>query len=112
MVTLCRVTPAGRWKMTDAKADIRAEIADLLKIEVLTATNSGTYGASEACRKTGTGDPAFATRNEYETVAGAKRSTGPDADSIPGYMRPIGAAEMHDLRLRLADLRRELRSTK
>lgn len=44
---------------------IRTEISALLAVEHLVQTNSGTFGPHEACRKVGTGDPAFATRNVY-----------------------------------------------
>lgn len=96
--------------MTDTIESLREEIRDLERVEHMIETNSGTFGAQEACRKVGTGDPMFATRNVYETVAGVRRETGPDADDAPGYMRSINRAALSDGRKLLADLRRQLRA--
>lgn len=93
-------------------SEIRAEIKTVEAIEVHVETNQGTYGAGEACRKVGCGDPAFANREVYETVGGTRRETGPDEARAPGYMRQIGREELSDLRKRLAELRRELRSAR
>lgn len=95
---------------TATKDSIQAEINALLRVEHMIETNDGTYGASEACRKVGSGDPAFATRRVYETVGGSRRSTGPDEADAPGYMRKINAEDMKADRKRLADLRAALRS--
>ena len=94
------------------REQIEAEIRDLARVEFLIETNSGTFGAAEACRKIGTGDPAFATRNVYETVGGNKRSTGPDEDDAPGRMRRINADSMSEYRGRLDRLKKLLRKTK
>lgn len=87
---------------------LKREIDAISRVEVHLETNQGTYGAGEACRKVGTGDPHFANREVYETVGGKRRSTGPDADDAPGRMRLIGTEEMSRLRKRLADLRAAL----
>ena len=60
-----------------------------LAADVLIATNSGTFGAAEACRKVGTGDQAFATRNVYQRLDGTIYATGPNEDDAPGRMRRI-----------------------
>jgi hypothetical protein len=97
---------------TRTKAEIQAEIANLEKIEVHVETNQGTYGASEACRKVGTGDPAFANREVYETVGGVRRETGPDEDEAPGRMRKIGHESLSRYRKQLATLKVELKRAK
>ena len=96
--------------------DLRREIAALEAVEVHVSTNQGTYGALEACRKIGSGDPRFANREVYETVGGARRETGPDEDCAPGRMRQINRqllagkrAELSQLRSRLGKMLREAR---
>ncbi len=86
---------------------LNQEIEELKAVEVHVATNSGTFGATEACRKCGSGDPRIATRNVYETVGGTRRETGPDEDSAPGRMRKLNGEEMKGLRKRLAALRKQ-----
>lgn len=105
--------------MTTRTADeIRNEIAEMLAVEVCVGHNEGTYGAVEACRKCGCGDPWFANRHEYETVGGDKRSTGPDREvgaswrHMPGRMQYGGRARLAEYRKQLADLRAELRSAR
>lgn len=97
---------------TRTREEIRTEIAELLTIEVCVGHNEGTYGAAEACRKCGSGDPRFANRHEYETVGGEKRSTGPDLDQMPGRMLYGGKARLAEYRQQLASLRAELRSAR
>ena len=97
---------------TRTKDEIRAEIDNLMKIEVHVDTNQGTYGATEAVRKGGCGDPRFADREVYETVGGDKRETGPDADHASGRMRPIGSKTLSDYRKQVAALRAEMRKAK
>lgn len=92
-----------------ATITIRAEIEALRGVEYLIETNSGTFGAGEASRKMRTSDPAFATRNVYETVGGSRRVTGPDEDRAPGRMRAISRAALSADRKRLADLIRQAR---
>lgn len=90
---------------------ILAEIEAVQKIEHHVETNEGTYGAVEACRKVGSGDPAFANRQVYETVAGERRATGPDEEDAPGRMRQLNRDSLAADRRRVADLRAELRRT-
>lgn len=95
------------------KLQIESEIKTISLIEVHMETNSGTFGNSEACRKVGTGDPAVATRNVYEVVgSGQRRATGPDEEDAPGRMRTIGVAEMKEYRVKLAELKKLLRTVK
>lgn len=89
--------------------EIYDEIEALERIEVHIATNQGTYGATEAGRKCGTGDPRFANREIYETVGGKRRETGPDAEDMPGRLRWINQEQMSRLRSELADLRKRAR---
>jgi len=89
-------------------ANIRDEIKALESVEYLVETNQGTYGAQESCRKVGTGDPASADRNVYETVGGRRRETGPGEDRAPGYMRQINRDSLSADRKRLADLHKSL----
>lgn len=85
----------------------REEIALLRDAEYHTQTNSGTYGAQEAFRKVGTGDPHFADRDVYETVGGRVRSTGPAADRAPGYTRYLDAGQLKAARELLTRLEAE-----
>jgi hypothetical protein len=98
--------------MTTTKAQLQAEIDTLLRIDVHVRTNQGTYGASEAARKVGSGDPRFANREEYETVAGSKRASGPDEDDAPGRMRDIGSRTLIEYRAKVAALRQQMRAAK
>lgn len=105
------ISPNRRLAIIGEERDrLLAEIRELESREYLVATNQGTYSAQEACRKVGTGDPAFADRNVYETVGGKKRTTGPDHDDAPGRMRefPGNRQDMGADRKRLAELRKEL----
>jgi hypothetical protein len=88
--------------------DCLAAIRTLEATEVHVETNQGTYGAAEACRKVGTGDPAHGNREVYETVGGTRRATGPDEDRAPGRMRRINAETLADYRKQLAAWRRAL----
>jgi hypothetical protein len=94
---------------TDRIEALAREIAALAAIEHCVETNSGTYGAAEARRAVGCGDPQFADRNIYETVGGARRETGPDAKDAPGRMRRLNRDALAADRRRLAALREELR---
>lgn len=95
-----------------SRAEIRAEIANLEKIEVHVETNQGTYGPTEAARKVGTGDPACANREVYETVGGTRREKGPSEEDAPGRMREINRTALAEYRTRLAELRKALRAAK
>jgi hypothetical protein len=88
-------------------AQLAKQCDELARREVHVETNQGTYGANEACRKVGTGDPAFANREVYETVGGTRRETGPDANDAPGRMRKIGYDALRSLRAELKKLRSE-----
>ncbi len=66
--------------------EIQADINELRAVEYAVASNQGTYGAAEAGRKVGCGDPQFADRFIYETVGGNRRATGPDEADMPGRM--------------------------
>jgi len=92
--------------------DLQREIDSLLRVEVHVETNQGTYGATEAGRKVGTSDPAFANREVYETVAGTRRETGPSEERAPGRMRRVNAGQMSRLRADLKHLRTRLREIK
>jgi len=98
-------------KTTNA-ARIDSEIRRIEAVEVHVATNDGTYGAVEAGRCCGSGDPRFATRDMYETVAGATRETGPTAARMPGRLRWIGSEQLRDLRKQVGALRRSLRGAR
>lgn len=92
---------------------LEKQIRDLESTEIHVETNQGTYGATEACRKVGCGDPAFADRDVYETVGGGRRrERGPSEDRAPGRMRRINSEAMADLRRKLADLREQLRKAR
>jgi hypothetical protein len=97
---------------TRTKAEIQKEIANLEKIEVHVATNQGTYGGNDAARKIGSGRPAHANREVYETVAGRVRTTGPGEDAAPGRMRQINGRQLTDYRRQVAALRAELRQAR
>ncbi len=94
------------------KNEIQSEIETLSRVEHLVETNQGTYGSREAASKVGTGDPAFAERNVYETVGGSRRATGPSEDLSPGLRRRINSGVMSRDRERLAALKAALRSAK
>lgn len=100
--------------MTMTKKDradsIRREIVDIERVEVHVETNQGTYSGADAVRKCGTGDPAYANREVYETVGGSVRTTGPSEDCAPGYMRDCGRSRLSALRRRVAALRAALRN--
>lgn len=72
-------------------------------------TNQGTYGAHEACRKCGCGDPHFANREVYMKADGETYETGPGDGRYPGYMRKIGYESLREVREELKGLRTRLR---
>lgn len=74
--------------MNTTISNIQTQIEELANREILVETNDGTYGAQEACRCVGTGDPAFATYRVYQRVGGGKpRIVGCDRERAPGYAR-------------------------
>ena len=54
---------------------------------MLIETNAGTFGAGEACRAVGTGDPAFATYWIFMRPDGSRRIVGCDPRRAPGRAR-------------------------
>ena len=93
---------------TTTRRDLEQEAEALALVEYCVQTNEGTYGATEAGSKVGTGDPRFANRKVYETVGGTRRETGPDEQRAPGRMRSINRDALSADRKRLADLRRQI----
>ena len=87
--------------------DIFAEI-ETLKAPAWIATNQGTYGAEEACRKCGSGDPQFANREVYENLDGTQYATGPDEEDAPGYMHPRSHIPAHVRREKIAALEAQI----
>ena len=87
------------------------QIAALEADEYMIETNQGTYGAAEARRKVGCGDPHFANRDVYETVGGTRRERGPDEADAPGRMRKFAnnVAELKGKRKTLNAMRKERR---
>lgn len=89
--------------------EIETEIKSLQRKEYLIASNAGTYSPMEARRAVGSGDPAVATRNIYETVGGLKRSTGPRAEIAPGRMLSLSSRALGEDRKRVTDLQKMLK---
>jgi hypothetical protein len=90
---------------------IERRIAEL-SADTLAETNQGTYGAAEAARKVGTGDPAHADYRVYESLDGTRRVAGCDPARAPGRARRLRAdsavarrAEVGRLRTLADDLR-------
>lgn len=93
---------------------LEIEANELAAMECLVETNSGTFGATEACRKTGSGDAG-----EYKIFArvgdGKRRVVGYDPANAPGYARHFGTdlsdkqAKLRTLRSRIAALRKSSR---
>lgn len=94
--------------MTTTKNDLQKEIAALAATEIAVETNEGTYGAAEACRAIGTGDPRHANYTIWERVGdGKRRVQGCDPQRAPGRARRIGFTDLAESRKRLAALRRQ-----
>jgi hypothetical protein len=66
---------------------LEARAAELSTRWILVATNEGTFGATEALRACGTGDPAFASYRTYARISGARKHEGADPKSAPGRPR-------------------------
>lgn len=80
--------------------DLKNQATELALREVLTETNSGTYGPAEAFLAVGVGNPAFADYYVYTRVGdGRERRVGCGEDA-PGYPRRFRDA--------LAEAQREL----
>jgi hypothetical protein len=108
--TVIRTPPTAEEKREGAVAELEAEAEALASVEYLVETNQGTYGAGEARRKVGVAEPHFADRDVYETVGGARREMGCDADRMPCRVRRCNRAALAADRKRLAELRREIRN--
>ena len=83
------------------------EAADALaEVEHVVESNAGTYGATEAHRARGSGDPRYSNWRVYMTVGGRRRTEG-DPDGAPG--RALRHYDRHaaDLR-RLAAMRKQI----
>jgi hypothetical protein len=98
---------------TTKTAAMEAEAKALANEQVMVATNQGTYGQAEACRKIGTGDPQFANCDIYETVGDAPM-TNADIEAKwngVGRMR-IFRDTIIAKRARLTELRRQIRESR
>ena len=86
--------------------ELKTRIDELAEMEILVETNAGTYGADEAHRAIGVGDPQFADYRIFERVGDGQRTTyGCEPTRAPGRARKIGRAEINDRRAELARLR-------
>ncbi len=86
------------------------KLQDLYMTEVLIETNEGTFGAEEAMRKIGTGDPTFCTYRTYIRVGdGRQRTEGLDPAKAPGRARPLGWRQLRSLRSQLRALEAAMR---
>jgi hypothetical protein len=89
--------------------ELQKAAKELANSWVLVATNSGTFGAAEAHRAVGCGEPRFATVRIYEQVGtGVRRVEGPDPDMAPGYIRRF-TGEIAEKQRQLAEMRRAIR---
>lgn len=92
------------------KVELERQAKELAATWVLVGTNQGTYGAADACRAIGTGDPRHADCNIYEQVGtGERRVDGPDIDAAPGRIRRFNS-ELATKQAALAELRRQIRA--
>ena len=96
---------------TTEQQELTEAIARMLDDEYVVETNEGTFGAAECCRKTGCGDPQFGHYTIYERLDGHRRVVGCEPKKAPGYPRRF-RDEINAARKQLAELRRELRSTR
>lgn len=92
------------------KATIQAEIDALTSQEFAVETNEGTYGAAEAARATGTGDPRWNNYTIYEKISGARRVEGCDPAKAPGRARKLSRADLRAANKRFAELRKQITS--
>lgn len=98
---------------TKNRNDLEREATALANERIMVATNQGTYGASEACRVIGCGDPQFANCDIYEVV-GETPMTDAQIESKwngVGRMRIFRDA-ISEKRARLTELRREIRTAR
>lgn len=87
---------------------IRKAIRALEQQAFVIETNAGTYGATEAQRATGTGDPKANDYQVWETVTGKREFSGCHKSRAPGYARYFRPAGLVEARKQLADLKRQL----
>ena len=87
---------------------LQQKINQLENKRYLVESNEGTWGATEAVRKVGTADPAFANSRLYITLRGHKRREGCARRNAPGYWRHFSDAERKSDREQLRQLEREL----
>lgn len=91
------------------RQELEAEIKAVENEEILVATNDGTFGATECCRITGSGDPQFGRYEIFERVGGGDpKVIGRDPDNAPGRKREL-RAKLSARRRRLSDLRQAVR---
>lgn len=93
---------------TRRREEIKKAIKAAEAVEILVATNEGTYGEAEAARLTGTG--AKQGYRIYERVGDHRRRVQGDCkpeDGL-GYMRYINTAQMTVARRELARLKKDL----
>lgn len=95
-----------------SKSELEKTIRELAATEILVETNEGTYGATEAHRAIGVGDPQFANYRVYETVDGFRRVVGCEPDVAPGRPRRLNDGHMTRQRAYLAQLRKQLKEMK
>lgn len=97
---------------TRTKTEVQKEINALSGVEYLVETNEGTFGAQEAAKAVGTGDPAYTVRKVFVTVGGSTYSTGPTEEKAPGRIRKLNQTALAADRKRLANLQNELKTAK
>lgn len=93
--------------MTTTKI-LQQQADELSAREILTETNSGTYGAAECQRAIGVGDSRYGDYRVYTRVGdGSQRHDGCDKDEAPGYARKF-RQELTDAQRELRDLRKKI----
>lgn len=85
--------------------DLETQIKELAAREILTETNSGTYGNDEAVRTCGNADPMFAEYRIYTRVGdGRKRHEGCAVEKAPGRARYF-SKELAEAQTKLREIR-------
>lgn len=90
---------------------ITAKIAELSQ-DMLVATNSGTYGASECLRATGTGDTKAGEWRTYERIDGTRYTTGANPTDAPGRANRFSPQSAASRREEIAALKLALKTSK
>lgn len=89
---------------------LKKQADELAAMEILTETNSGTYGQVEAQKACGSGDPRHSEYRVYTRVGdGRERREGCAADEAPGVARRF-RQELSDAQRELRKLRKQIRS--